>query len=238
MALKGDSSQIPLANIFQTLQLNGQEGVLTVSAGKARRKLRILPSGVRLLAASRDNPDGLRLALVKMKVLTEAQFQNALSTMGQWRAIRASSSSDGGSSPPPRWRRGWRSSSASWSSRSSPGARRATSSWPATPAMTWSSSIRRAWGRCWCSPSPHILMDLARREDEWKRIRQEIPSDREIFVPLDRGAFLKPREYDLEVEAASIAEVKRQVNGEHSVEAIIAESTLAPFEILRVLASS
>lgn len=60
--------------------MNGQEGVLTVDDGTCRRNIRILKEGIRPLAIAPDDPDILRMALVKEKLVTDAEFQNTLST--------------------------------------------------------------------------------------------------------------------------------------------------------------
>jgi hypothetical protein len=52
MALKGDTSNLPLADIFQTLSQNQQTGILTLKLGEEEsRKILFAPAGITLLDA-------------------------------------------------------------------------------------------------------------------------------------------------------------------------------------------
>jgi outer membrane protein assembly factor BamB len=77
-----------------------------------------------------------------------------------------------------------------------------------------------------------ILMEAMRREDEWRRFRQEITSPNEIFALAAKGALSAK---DLNVNPRQIKEVKPLLNGETSIDRIVSSSTLSSFEVYDVL---
>ena len=81
MALRGEAAKIPLTNIFQTLSLSGQEGVLEISWRDGGRRLRFTAGGVRILPDRTGSVEPLRAALIKQRILTEAQFTNVQKTL-------------------------------------------------------------------------------------------------------------------------------------------------------------
>lgn len=90
-------------------------------------------------------------------------------------------------------------------------------------------------------PGPHLtklrfntsglVLEAARRADEWKLIREEVPSLKEIYrlVRDDPGAFA-----DIDV-ADSVKREVRWIDGEHSVQAMCEESGCSEFEICKLL---
>jgi outer membrane protein assembly factor BamB/tetratricopeptide (TPR) repeat protein len=236
VSLKGDASQISLTNIFQTLKLNGQEGVLAVSSGKIRWKMRILPTGVRLLAQSRDNPDVLRQALVKQKIVSDAQFQNIISTMGHSTLFPGEFLIQRRILTPEQVEKGvsrqfleiiydvfnWKKAKYEFVA--------------GDPGMELELFNPRGLGQSLVFEISNILMAVAWRQDEWRRMRKEIPSEREIFVPVDPQAFAEPRTYPGELDPESIREVKGFVDGEHTIESMASESSLSTFETYQALA--
>ncbi len=236
MSLKGDASQISLTNIFQTLKLNGQEGVLTVSSGKVRWKMRVLPSGVRLLAQSRDNPDVLRLALVKQKIVNDSQFQNIISTMGHSTPFPGEFLIQRRILTPEQVEKdvskqfleiiyevfNWKKAKYEFVA--------------GDPGPELELFDPQGLGGSLVFEISNVLMTVAWRQDEWRRMRKEILSETEIFVPRDPQDFPRPREYPGEISPESIREVKRYVDGEHTIESIAAESTLSAFETFQILA--
>jgi outer membrane protein assembly factor BamB/tetratricopeptide (TPR) repeat protein len=235
VAFKGDASQISLTNIFQTLQLNGQEGVMTVSSGKVRRKVRLIPGGVRLLALNRDNPDVLRLVLVKQKIVTDSQFQNIISTMGQPALFpgefliqrRILTPAQVENEVQKQLREliyeifSWKKAKYEFMT--------------GDPGDELELFNPEGLGQSLSFNINSVLMEAARRDDDWQRIRAELPSERQIFIPVDRAAFLRPRAYETEIGDQSIQEVKRLIDGEHTIEAVVNESTLSEFEVFRTM---
>src|SRR5262245_23208338 len=236
MAFKGDSSQISIANIFQTLQLNGQEGVMTVSSGKVRRKIRLVPGGLRLISMGRENLDILKWAVVKQKIVTESQFQNIFSTMGggpslfpgEFLVQRRILTSEQVENDVAKQLRElifeiftWKKAKYEFSTGD-----RGDEFELFNPAGLGQSLIFNI---------SSILMEAARREDEWQRIFQVVSSEREIYVPADPAKFLEARTYESELDPAAIQEVKQLMDGQHTIEAIVTESTLSAFEVFRVV---
>ena len=80
MSLKGDAEHISLLSIFQTLSLSRQRGILAIHSGGQKRKILFTPQGLRLIANYKGDEEPLMGILHKLKVLTESQFQNAVST--------------------------------------------------------------------------------------------------------------------------------------------------------------
>ena len=80
MAFQGDVAHIPISNIVQALYLNAQEGVLSVENKTLKYKLHVLRLGIRPLSTLPGKADVLRLAVVKERLLTESEFQNAMSS--------------------------------------------------------------------------------------------------------------------------------------------------------------
>ncbi len=81
MALRGEVAHIPLSNIFQTLSLSRQEGVLEVSWRGCCRRLRFINAGVRVIPDKPASCEPLRSALIKQRILSEAQFTNVQKTL-------------------------------------------------------------------------------------------------------------------------------------------------------------
>jgi len=80
-----------------------------------------------------------------------------------------------------------------------------------------------------------VLMEAARRDDEVATLGgPKLPSDRQIFIPVDRGAFLKQRKYESEIDAKCIQELRahrRRENHRGPRQRV----TLSEFEVFRCL---
>ncbi len=235
MAFKGDASQIPLTNIFQTLQLNLQEGVMAISQGKRRRRVRVLPNGIRLLESARDSHEILQSVLVKQKIVTPSQFANVLSTMGEsslfpgefliQRRILANDQVENEVCLQLQeliyeiftWKRA---------------KYEFTSGDPGNDLEIFDPA---GLGQSLVFNTSGILMEAARREDEWERVRAQVSNEHEIYVPVDRTSILKPRTYQTEIPAESILEIKKLLDGEHTIQSLAEKSTLSPFQCFRVI---
>ena len=79
--LQGDTRNLPLQNICQTLALNQQEGVLTVHYQKLERVLAIRKTGISLLNERPYKSQILQEIVVRLKVLTTGEYQNVFSTI-------------------------------------------------------------------------------------------------------------------------------------------------------------
>lgn len=77
----------------------------------------------------------------------------------------------------------------------------------------------------------HLIMEGARRIDEWRRIREKLPSG-DIVMQFAPSYALRGDEITL---TSPEWEVLALVNGERDVEAIAAKSALSPFDTQRIL---
>ncbi len=77
----------------------------------------------------------------------------------------------------------------------------------------------------------HLIMEGARRIDEWRRIREKLPSG-DIVLQFAPSYALRGDEITL---TSPEWEVLALVNGERDVDAIVAKSGLSPFETQRIL---
>ena len=78
MAFKGDLKDINLADIFQTLAMNQQEGTLTIVSGERRTEIYFSKEGVRLLATGNQKHIRLGELLLKKRKLTPVELDMAL----------------------------------------------------------------------------------------------------------------------------------------------------------------
>ncbi len=234
MAFTGDASHIPISNIVQALFLNGQEGVLIVNDGHVERRLRILKLGIRPLAASPKSPDILKSALVKEKILTESEFQNAVST-------RDSSSLYPGEFllrrrliTPEQVENAVRQQleeiifdifSASDLTYEFKAGETALDHELFDPDGLGSSLLFSVNG---------VLMESARREDDWNRIREEIPSEHEVFVPVGNSLpNTKPKGVD--TDDGTYQSLRRLLSGDKTVSRIVEESKLSNYQVHHAL---
>lgn len=208
--------------------MNGQEGILTLETGQLRRKIRILRTGLRPLNYAPNTPDFLKHIVLKQKLLSEAQFQNIFST---------------------------------WVPGSSyPGdfliARRILTKEQVTDQLlhqiqnhilelvvtpklkyefvaeaestSYEMFAPDGLGEYLVLNGNAVLMEGVRREDDWLRIREVIPSSSEIFTASNKGALNSKR---LAVNPKFIQEIRPLLNGENSLDRIVAATTLSAFEV-------
>ena len=77
LAFKGDLKDINLADIFQTLAMNQQEGTLSITSSEGRTEIYFSKDGVRLLASPDQKHIRLGELLLKMKKLTPVELDMA-----------------------------------------------------------------------------------------------------------------------------------------------------------------
>ncbi len=232
MAFRGDIAQIPLSNILQALMMNGQEGILTLESESLQARLFILQIGIRPLNYETDVPDLLKHIVLKQKLLTESQFQNIFST---WVP---------GSSHPGDFLISRRILSPETVENElrqqledfifeiflirklkyefSAGAD-STDHELFAPNNLGQSLIYNANG---------ILMETVRREDEWKRFQEHIPSPIEIYELHD----VTDEDFEkIPLPQEKVQEVRTLIDGENSVTQIIDASILAGVDVYEIL---
>jgi outer membrane protein assembly factor BamB/tetratricopeptide (TPR) repeat protein len=235
LAFKGDTSQIPLLSIFQTLTLNGQCGILSINSGRMKRKILFTESGVSLLLNYRGDPDPMRQILVKLKIVTDSQFQNVISTkndeaspIGEFFVQRRVIDPDlVGSSIASHLLEhifdtfSWKEAKYEFVAAAPYEGLEIFSPEPYGPEVTFQCQA--------------VMMEVARREDEWVRIRQNITDSKEIYVAVNPQGFLDDAEYNSEVCDDSILEVKRLIDGENTLERISDQVTISQYETYQAI---
>ncbi|MBI4601084.1 MAG: PQQ-binding-like beta-propeller repeat protein [Planctomycetes bacterium] len=228
MAFQGDAAQIPLSNILQALLLNNQEGVLTLEADSLRQRVRILRQGLRPLSYSADGSDLLKHVLLKLRVLTESQFQNALSTWtpgsscpGDFLIARGILTREGVAGDVRH-----QLENLLLELVVTPGLKyEFTAEADGSPYEVFSPGDL---GQQLVFNANAILMEALRREDEMARIRAEIPSPDEVFVATDRTRLSSK---SLEVDPRCLAALKPLLDGEHTIGKMVALTPLCSFEV-------
>jgi outer membrane protein assembly factor BamB/tetratricopeptide (TPR) repeat protein len=234
VAFQGDAAQIPLTSILQAMTLNGQEGVLTLQCAAFNRRVRLLKQGLRPLNFTSNPPDLLREVLLKQKLLTEAQFQNILST---WKAEKSYAGD-------------FLLRRRILSQEDLEGGLRkhledVLLDIFLVPDLQYEFKVGEHGeplemfspdgpGSCLVFNVNSLLMEAARREDDWKRFRTAIPDDREIFTIVPGADFERQR---LGIVPEHLRTIRPLLNGERSVRAIIGSSALSTFEVHAVLFS-
>ena len=83
-------------------------------------------------------------------------------------------------------------------------------------------------------PISHLIMEAARRVDEWERLRSAVPSFREIYI-VDQTVREAVAAGELETSAVE-RRVLQLIDGQRDVDDLIADSWLFRFEVLTALA--
>lgn len=78
--LKGHTKNIPLTNIFQTLNMNQQGGILSVKLQKQERHLAIGPAGVSFVTERAYESKVLEQVLTRLRIVSESEYRNVFST--------------------------------------------------------------------------------------------------------------------------------------------------------------
>ncbi|MFQ5653809.1 MAG: PQQ-binding-like beta-propeller repeat protein [Planctomycetota bacterium] len=232
--LQGDTRNLPLQNIFQTLALNQQEGMLTIHFEGMERSVALGSGGVFLVTERPYESIVLKETLVHLRIMTEGEYQNVTST--------ASANSPPGDILLDRHllHRGqvlgpvrehllervyeifeWRAARYRFE------VKELTKSRLIFSHPEYASSLQ--------FPINSVLMEVARREDEWRRIRETIPYSHQIYritCPLEQlEHFTSP---DL-ADGKRLQDLFRLLNGEHPLADILKESPLPAFTVFSTL---
>jgi outer membrane protein assembly factor BamB len=232
VAFQGNAAQIPLSNILQALTLNGQVGVLTVENPSFRRRIRLHKLGLRPLNFVAMPPDLLEMVLLKQNLLSEAQCQNIFSTWkpessypgdllvrrriltpenveGEFRTQVENALLDVFIAPNLQYE-----------------------FQAGEEGIEYELFDPDGLGELMLFNINSILMEAARREDEWSRFRAEISNDEEIFRIRDRVSLSVKK---LSIPPHNLREMKPHLHGESTISRICEETTLSHFEILEAL---
>lgn len=235
MSFRGDVEQLSLINLYQALNLNKQGGVLLVTSGKLRRKVKFTPEGIRLLANGPGDVEPLRQVLLKLKLLTANEFSNVFGTKHAGAALLGDFFVQRRIIDPSRHLQSisalcfeliletflWKPAKYEYSAQES-----TTDIELFSDATTSKLITFKVEG---------ILIEVARREDEWKNIAKVVPSDKDIFVFVSPEDTPGPLDHSIDVSDEEFFELKRFVNAHKTIERIIDESKLTKFSVYRTL---
>ncbi len=236
MALKGEAGQISLLSIFQTLNLNGQRGILVVQSHDVKRKILFSEEGVRLLLNQQGDEEPLKEVLGRLKLLTESQYKNVLSSkqddktsLGDFLLSRRIIDNEMIRGPIAQHILEYIFETFSW----------ADAKYEFKSVKTYShleiiSSPELLKEITF--PVDAVLMEVSYREDEWKRIREVMPTGREIFTQVPPEQLKSQGENDSDIDPSLVQEIKGLINGERTALRVTDETVLSVFETYQVVA--
>ena len=234
MSFHGDANQISIANIVQALFLNGQQGVLVVESDTLERRMQISQAGLRPLLNAPDDLSILRHAILKERLLNANQFDNALSGWdpdslypGEFLVRRRVIEEECvGAEIRRQLEESVFEIFTAKNLQYTFSANADSSAYEIfDPEGLGSQIILNVNG---------LLMESVRREDEWQRIQEELPSSYEVFTPLDKGL---PSECpaDIDLPDETYEEIVELVNGERSIARMVEESVLSRYAMFQAL---
>ncbi len=233
MAFRGETSQISLTSIFQTLALGGQEGVLTVQIEGCTRRFQFSGSLLRLLSEKPGSPEPLQKILIKQKVLTAAQLANVVQTVDSNTRLGDALLDRGviddqfvGTT----LRFHFEEiilETITWQ-----GARFDFAPDPPTPKDEFFDPKRLEGALDFDVTA--LLMEAARREDEWTRIRSALPDPTDILVPVDEAAFRQALQ-ELQVPERLRRDLEILLSGDRTLNQVAESSSFPSFHVFDAL---
>ncbi len=223
MSLTGDISSVYLTDILQALSANGRPGVLVIRSGRREKRIAFSSRGMSLLSGRTINgfpmgrflvgrgvirEEDLRFALERQKE-TGARLGETLVSLGLCREEDVQE------------------------------AARYQAAEEIYDLLTWNDGVfsfedagdeteiedSHPFARFHFQPD-EIVLETARRMQEWSRFRKKIPDDREIFV----HTFPAKDPPDPAVEGRDLAAVYWMVNGYYTVSQILSGSHLSTYD--------
>jgi outer membrane protein assembly factor BamB/tetratricopeptide (TPR) repeat protein len=223
MAFKGDLKNVQLADLFQTLAQNRQEGVLTLSSRGRTHRVHFSQEGVTLLdpaiasrrrlgeilvsaglATEQDITDALREQAKSKKFLGEVLIERGRITQENLEAILALQVEE----------------EIYELFRTEGGLFEFTEGHPENAAERTAGNIRPL-------PVDHVILEAARRLDEWGIIQKQIPSLDDVYV-----ATVDPASLADDQECHSVL---LRLDGRHDVRDVADGLLASPFSIAKVL---
>lgn len=235
VVLQGDTSNLPLTNLIQTLALNQQEGILTVTYQRSVRCLAVRTNHVALLTDKPHDSALLPEVLGRLGILKPSEYQNVFATANNVRApgdvllerhLITHEQVDG----PVREHLIekvletflWTGAKYKFEIRPIPDDRELF--------MTESSGSRFE------SPINSILMEVARRQDEWERIKEHVDDSSQIYK-----IAAKPEEFHQHLEGEIGPEARDEIyqlfRGELTLEEAVAQASIPKFFLYSCLRS-
>lgn len=233
MALKGDLKDINLADIFQTLAMNQQEGTLTVVSGNRRMDLYFSREGVHLLTSADKDYPRLGEILLKEKKITPVELDMALARqkmtgelIGQALIDMGIVSTDDIEQCVRRQIEEEIYDVFSWENARFEFV-------PGEPKGEFFDPAKL--GKPITFDVSGIIMEAARRVDEWELIHKIVPSMQSVLKIKNPDAPL-PSLGETEVTEEVVEKIAELIDGKRTVEKIVAKSPAGKFETSKVLA--
>ncbi len=228
MGLKGDLDSISLADIFQTLSMTGQEGTLVVRGSDQVKYIHFTKDGVSLLTSGEKKMGRLGDMLVGLGKISPEDLRNALGRQKETGGLLGETLAELGLVTAKDIENAvriqieeeiydlfsWTNASFEFNEGAAPENFFAEADQPVT-RLTFNVNS--------------LIMEAARRIDEWDAIEQQIASTKEIFV-LD-----SPRSLDGEWSAQERL-VLEALDGERNVDEVIDSTHVPKFEVCKFLA--
>ncbi|GEM_PF-3206389 len=226
MTLKGDLDSISLADVFQTLSMTQQEGTLFVQDRESRKAIYFSKDGVRLVTTGEKKGGKLGDMLVGMGKITQDQLDEALGIhkedgirLGEV-LIRLGFVTEKDIEAAVRVQIeeeiydlfSWEGGSFEFAEGPPPDGTFEADDLPVTQ-LTFNVNS--------------LIMEAARRIDEWDLIEKVIPSTREIFI-------VDPRVNELEYTDRE-RRILRYLDGQHDVREIVDHSHVPKFDVCKFI---
>ena len=232
MAFKGDLKDINLADIFQTLAMNQQEGTLIISADADKRtEVYFSKEGVRLLASGNQKHIRLGELLLKMKKLTPVELDMALARqkmtgelLGQALVdMNVVTADDINECVRKQIEEdiyevfSWKKAKFEFK--------------PGEPASEFYDPAKM--GNPLAFNVNSVIMEAARRLDEWDLIHKNVPSTSTIYTIKDPQAAI-PDISHFGFTGEDILQIVKSIDGRSTIDDIVARSPLSKFEVCKI----
>ncbi len=229
MSLKGSLNSVDLANIFQMLSINQKEGTLHIFDGETRKSIYFSPEGVTMLARGDAGKDSLGRILLRFDQVTEEQLAAAMDTARESGRPLAAVLRERGTPAPDVIDEAlrlqieeeifnlfiWKDLTFEFHDGISD-----------EDAQALNGSVSKIVVNV-----NSLLMEAARRLDEWELIRRQVPSMGEIYRYTGRNMELRDEIF----QEPWIDKVLGAVDGRRTVDEVVARSFGNRFEVCRVL---
>ncbi|MEN8148780.1 MAG: PQQ-binding-like beta-propeller repeat protein [Planctomycetota bacterium] len=228
MSLRGNLNSVDLANIFQMLSINQKEGTLNIFDGDSKKSIYFSRQGVSMLSRGKAKKDTLGQILLRYDRVNGEQLERALEKQRQTGQLLGAILEESGLV----------------SSDVIEDALRIQIEEEVYNLFVWKdASFEFIEG----APPPEfdtfdgvtqltfnvnsLIMEAARRVDEWEQIQRVVPSTSEIYRYSGRNMELS----DDIFREAYCEKVLAAINGKHTVDEIIDRSFVNRFEVCRIL---
>jgi outer membrane protein assembly factor BamB/tetratricopeptide (TPR) repeat protein len=234
VAFKGDLKDINLADIFQTLAMNQQEGTLVISSGEKRTDIYFSKQGIRLLTTGGRKYPLIGELLLKKKKLSSVELDMALAKQRMTGELIGNVLVGMGAVTEQDIQDCVRKQIEeeihevfSWS-----GAK--FEFIPGEPEAEFFDPARL--GRPITFSVNEIIMEAARRVDEWEMIHQRIPYTNAIYAHREHEVAIPDVSY-LGFSTNEIFQIAEFIDGRRTIEDIIEKASLGRFEVCKILAA-